>query len=284
MGDDRAPGSSSASLRHSGDHFAVGGDRARRVRRHPDLPPDATRRPTTSIQLLVVLELVLTVTASTATGGLASPFVLTPVTGLLLAGYVWGRRATVGTAIAGVIAAAATIAMQSVDATDQRSAGQIAVVFLLCGALGAFTRNLIAEIESHRAAAIDQAAEMATANELLVSLHALAADAAGVVRPRARSSTRCASGCGRSSGSARSSCSSATTRSRCGRVELAEGVRLPAHLTDDDLPAAAPARAHQRRIRSSSTTGSCIPTRAASRRWRAAVCTRRCAPGARSSG
>ena len=64
--------------------------------------------------------------------------------------------------------------MQSIDATDQRSAGQIAVVFLLCGALGAFTRNLIAEIESQQAAAIDQAAEMATANELLVSLHSLA--------------------------------------------------------------------------------------------------------------
>ena len=133
-----------------------------------------THTPSTSIRLLVVLELMLTVTASTVTGGIASPFVLTPVTGLLLAGYVWGRRATVGTAIAGLIAAAATITMQSVDATDQRAAGQIAVVFLLCGALGAFTRNLISEIESHRAAARDQAVEMATANELLVSLHALA--------------------------------------------------------------------------------------------------------------
>ena len=130
--------------------------------------------PTLKMRSAIIGELAITVSISMATGGLASPFVLTPVTGLLLAGYVWGRRATVGTAIAGVIAASSTILLQTMDATDRRSAGQVAVVYLLCGALGAFTRNLIAEIESHRAAAIDQAAEMATANELLVSLHTLA--------------------------------------------------------------------------------------------------------------
>jgi signal transduction histidine kinase len=131
-------------------------------------------RPTNSMRFVVLFELALTITATMASGGLASPFVLTPVTGLLLAGYVWGRRAYVGTAVAGIIATGSAIAMQSIDATDRRSAGQIAVVYLLCGALGAFTRNLIAEIDDQRAAAIDQAAEMATANELLVSLHGLA--------------------------------------------------------------------------------------------------------------
>ena len=40
--------------------------------------------PHTRIQLLVILELILTVTVCTATGGLTSSFVLTPVTGLLL--------------------------------------------------------------------------------------------------------------------------------------------------------------------------------------------------------
>ena len=49
--------------------------------------------PSPGIRFLVIFELILTVTASTITGGLGSPFVLTPVTGLLLAGYVWGRRA-----------------------------------------------------------------------------------------------------------------------------------------------------------------------------------------------
>jgi signal transduction histidine kinase len=191
--------------------------------------------PGANIRLLVIFELMLTVGASTATGGLASPFVLTPVTGLLLAGYVWGRRATVGTAISGVIAALATLVMQSVDSTDQRAAGQIAVVFLLCGALGAFTRNLINDIQSHRAAAIDQAAEMATANELLVSLHALAVtlpssfDLREVVdstRDRLRSVVRFSA----LVVLVRDEAQSVWT------VELAEGVRLPAHLTDEDLP------------------------------------------------
>ncbi len=55
------------------------------------------------------------------------------------------------------------------DTADQRQAGQIAIVYLLCGALGAFTRNLVEELETQRAAAIDQATQMATANDLLVS-------------------------------------------------------------------------------------------------------------------
>jgi signal transduction histidine kinase len=221
-------------LRHSNDHFtlaavalvAFGG-----IQTFHQIHPD----PATRIHLLVGLELILTVTAAAVTGGLASPFVLTPVTGLLLAGYVWGRRATVGTAISGVLAAAATIILQSVDVNDRRAAGQIAVVFLLCGALGAFTRNLVAEIESHQAAAIDQAAEMATANELLVSLHSLAQtlpasfDLPEVVesmRLRLRAVVRFSS----LVVLVRDDAQSVWT------VELAEGVRLPAHLTEQELP------------------------------------------------
>jgi signal transduction histidine kinase len=126
------------------------------------------------IQALTIIELVITIGAVVATGGVQSPFILTPITGLLLAGYVWGRRAAVGTAVAGAIAALASIVIQSVDTADQRQAGQIAIVYLLCGALGAFTRNLVEELETQRAAAIDQATQMATANDLLVSLHRLA--------------------------------------------------------------------------------------------------------------
>jgi signal transduction histidine kinase len=192
-------------------------------------------RPTTAMRLLVLFELALMVAATMSTGGLGSPFVLTPVTGLLLAGYVWGRRAAIGTLIAGSIAAAATILMQAVDKTNRGSAGQIAVVYLLCGALGAFTRNLIAEIESHRAAAIDQAAEMATANELLVSLHGLAQtlpasfDLPEVVesmRQRLRSLVRFSA----LVVLVRDDPESAWT------VELTEGVRLGPRLIDRDLP------------------------------------------------
>src|SRR5690606_2138418 len=126
------------------------------------------------VSLMTVVELVISVGAIIATGSVKSPFILTPITGLLLAGYVWGRRATVGTAVAGAIAALSAIAIQSSDSADQRATWQIAVIFLLCGALGAFTRNLVVEIETQRATATEQATQMATANDLLVSLHALA--------------------------------------------------------------------------------------------------------------
>jgi signal transduction histidine kinase len=192
-------------------------------------------RPTTAMRLLVLCELALMVGATMSTGGLASPFVLTPVTGLLLAGYVWGRRAAIGTLISGSIAAGSTILMQAVDATNRGSAGQIAVVYLLCGALGAFTRNLIAEIESNRAAAIDQAAEMATANELLVSLHGLAQtlpasfdlpEVVDSMRQRLRSLLQFSALVVLVHDDAESAWT----------VELAEGVRLGTRLVDRELP------------------------------------------------
>ncbi len=195
------------------------------------LQPNSSPR----LRVLVVFELVLTVGACAATGGLASPFVLTPVTGFLLAGYVWGQRALVGTIVAGVMAVLATLTMQIIDASDTGAAGQIAVVFLLCGALGAFTRNLITDIERHRAAALDQAADLATANELLVSLHGLAQtlpaslDLREVVdstRTRLRALFRFSA----LVVLVRDDAQSVWT------VELAEGVRLPSYMGDHDLP------------------------------------------------
>ncbi len=130
--------------------------------------------PLAGLAAMTTAELVLTIGAAMMTGGFKSPYIMASLTGLLLAGYVWGRRATVGTIVAGVIAAGAAIAIQSTDTVDRRSAATIAVVFLLCGALGAFTRNLVVELQAQHAAALDQATQMATANELLVSLHSLA--------------------------------------------------------------------------------------------------------------
>ena len=192
-------------------------------------------RPTTPSRQLVLFELALTIAATMFTGGLASPYVLTPVTGLLLAGYVWGRRAWIGTLVSGLISATATILMQSVNSTNPGSAGQIAVVYLLCGALGAFTHNLIGEIQSHQAAAIDQAAEMATANELLVSLHALAQtlpasfdlpEVVDSMRQRLRSLLRFSA----LVVLVHDDVESVWT------VELAEGVRLSPRLVDHELP------------------------------------------------
>ncbi len=222
-------------LRHSSRHFVVATIALVAfavVQTFQQRQPDPSLR----VRLVVLLELGLTVTAAATTGGLSSPFVLTPVTGLLLAGYVWGRRATVGTAIAGVIAAGATIFLQSMASADQHTGGQVAVVYLLCGALGAFARNLVSEIESQRAAAIDQAAQMATANDLLVSLHALAQtlpasfdlrEVVDSIRERLRSLVRFSALVVLVRDDAQS----------VWMVELAEGVRLPVRIPDDDLPA-----------------------------------------------
>jgi signal transduction histidine kinase len=221
-------------LRDQNDHFALASIALvvfAGIQTIYQLQPNSSPR----LRVLVIFELALTVAACAATGGLASPFVLTPVTGFLLAGYVWGRRALVGTIVSGVMAVLATLAMQIIDASDTGAAGQIAVVFLLCGALGAFTRNLITDIERHREAALDQAADLATANELLVSLHGLAQtlpasfDLREVVdstRTRLRSLFRFSA----LVVLVRDDAQSVWT------VELAEGVRLPSYMGDHDLP------------------------------------------------
>lgn len=192
-------------------------------------------RPGPRAGALIVAELVLTVWAAATTGGLESPFILAPLTGLLLLGYVGGRRVWVGTSAAGAAAVAATIVVQHAQPGSERAAGQIAVVYLLCGALGAFTRTLVVEIERQRAAAADQAAEMATANELLVSLHALSqtlpasfdlGEVVASIRQRLR-------------GLLDFSTLLVLVRDDAAsgwRVELAEGVRVPNRLLDAELP------------------------------------------------
>jgi signal transduction histidine kinase len=189
------------------------------------------------VKPMTIIELVLTVGAVIATGGFTSPFILTPITGLLMAGYVWGRRATVGSVAAAAIAAGAAMAIHSSDAADQRAAGLIAVLFMLCGALGAFNRTLVVEFEAQRAAAIDQATQMATANDLLVSLHALAqtlpasfdlGEVVESIRQRVRALfpyTALVVIVPDDAGAA-------------WRCELSEGVRVPTRLGDEDLPSA----------------------------------------------
>jgi signal transduction histidine kinase len=188
------------------------------------------------IQVLTIADLLVTVGVVMASGGFRSPYILTPITGLVLAGYVWGRRVAVGAAISGAIASAALILIQFANTSEQRgAAGQIAVVYLLCGVLGAFTRNLVAEIEVQRAAAKDQATQMATANDLLVSLHALAqtlpasfdlGEVVESIRQRVRALfpyTALVVLVPDDAGSG-------------WRAELAEGVRVPPRLAERDLP------------------------------------------------
>jgi signal transduction histidine kinase len=133
----------------------------------------------TRLSAPAVAELVTSGVAAAATGGVDSPFILTPLTGLLVAGYVLGRRA----------------------------------------------------------AALGQVARLAAANELLVSLHALAptlpapfdlGEVAASIRRRLRAQFPC-------TGVVVMVHEDTTD---CWRVEIADGVRMPARLAPADLPGA----------------------------------------------
>jgi signal transduction histidine kinase len=201
-------------------------------RAHPlDLTPPRNRA-----EVRVALELILTGIAVLATGGAHSPFVLTPMTSLVLAGYVWGADLAAGAAVCAGLATILATAMNLVDA-DAGTAAELGLVFLLCGMLGAFGRSLMRTVEEQQAAAIDQAAQMATANELLISLHSLAQTLPasldlGEVVSSARARLRALLPYTALTILVRDDSGDGWT------VELAEGSRLPDRIPLDDLPPA----------------------------------------------
>ena len=124
---------------------------------------------------------------------------------------------------------------------------------------------------------------MATANELLVSLHGLAQTLPASFDLREVVDSMRARGCVRSSASARWSCSCATTRSRCGPSSSPKacGSRRTSSTTSSRSRSSARSRARTRCYRRPARP---TPTKAGSRRSAGAACTPRCVPGARSSG
>ena len=125
-------------------------------------------------KLGVGIELALTITAATVSGALDSPFLLTPMVPVVLAGFIWGRRQVVGLAIGGALATAVAVMMQRAHPDAQRSAALLGVVLALCGAIGAFARRLVIDIAERSAATLQEVARLATANDLLVALHRVA--------------------------------------------------------------------------------------------------------------
>jgi signal transduction histidine kinase len=184
----------------------------------------------------VGLELVLVAVGVLATGGAQSPFVLTPMTSLVLAGYVWGDDLVFGAAVSAALAVSLATAM-NMTGGDSGSVAELGLVFLLCGMLGAFGRSLLRAVEEQQAAALDQATQMATANELLISLHALAQTLPasldlGEVMSSARSRLRTLLPYTALTILVRDDSGDGWT------VELAEGSRLPDRLALDALPPA----------------------------------------------
>jgi signal transduction histidine kinase len=182
----------------------------------------------------VVLELTLTVVAVAATGSAHSPFVLTPMPVMVVASYLWGDRLTRGRAAPVTIVVLFVVAL-AIITSNENTAANLALVFVLCGMLGAVGHSFLVEVESQRAAAADQVSQMATANELLVSLHAVAQTLPasldlGEVMSSARNRLR---------SMLDFSALTILVRDDTGdtwRVELAEGVRLAATVPLDGLP------------------------------------------------
>jgi signal transduction histidine kinase len=190
--------------------------------------------PTDRERLRVALELILTLLGVAATGVSDSPFVLTPMTGLVLAGYVYGERFMTGTLVSVGVATAGVVAIQ-VTSGAPGTAAELGLVFLLCGMLGTFGRSFLVAVEAHRVAVLDQASRMATANDLLVALHGIAQTLPAsldlgevVASARARLRTLVPF-----------SVLVILVRDDTGggwRVELAEGVRLGPSKTIEELP------------------------------------------------
>jgi signal transduction histidine kinase len=198
--------------------------------------PLALERTDRVTERVVALELVLTVVALGATGGIESPFLLLPVVPTMVAGFVWGARAAAGIAIGGA-GVALWVILAEHDPTAQRSAAELSVVFLLCGGLGALARTLVQEVEQRHTAALDQMTRMATANDLLVSLHGIAqtlpasldlGEVLESIRVRLRSLFTF------------TALTVVVRDETTGqwRVELAEGVRLASPLETPELPSA----------------------------------------------
>lgn len=123
---------------------------------------------------LTAIELSLAVAAILLTGGIESPYVLTPMVPLMLGGYAWASQRIVALTYAGFAVVALVGLARQGEAQTSRSGVLLGIMLLLCAVLGAFTRRLIDDAADRHSATLDQIARMTTANDLLVSLHGLA--------------------------------------------------------------------------------------------------------------
>jgi signal transduction histidine kinase len=131
-------------------------------------PPDRT------LPYLVIIELLLATIAVSVTGGLASPLVLTPAIPIVLAGYTFSERQVMAFAYGALAAVGVLAFLGNVSTESSQSIALLGAMYVLCGALGAFTRRLAMDSARRHAHAVDQVARMTRANDLLVALHGLA--------------------------------------------------------------------------------------------------------------
>ncbi len=119
----------------------------------------------------LALDVAVTTSAVILSGHADSPFLLTPIPTLVLAGFGWGNDVAVPAALA---PAAAVLAADLVSGAPQRIVDeglQAGLAFLASAAIGALARRLSMEAAVRQQEALDQMTRMATANDLLLALH-----------------------------------------------------------------------------------------------------------------
>lgn len=119
----------------------------------------------------LALDVAVTTSAVILSGHADSPFLLTPIPTLMLAGFGWGNEVAVPAALT---PSAAMLAADVVGGAPHRiiDAGlQAGLAFLASAAIGALARRLSVEAAVRQQETLDQMTRMGTANDLLLALH-----------------------------------------------------------------------------------------------------------------
>jgi signal transduction histidine kinase len=136
------------------------------------------REPGLRSVLPFVVEIGLPVGAIVTTGYWESPFALCALTGVVAAGFTRGYAFAVqmaGAAVAAVsIPYVLTGASGASGASSMRAIGQWVVEVVLVAVLAGYARRLFGEAEKRHSQTLDRMAQLAEANELLISLHRVA--------------------------------------------------------------------------------------------------------------
>jgi len=191
--------------------------------------------PANVFQRQVVLDLTVLVAGILISSGWDSPFALTPVPVLFLIAYRGGYVPGLSSAAATTLVVTVPQLVTGASADSLRLGAQGALVYLVTAAVGGFSRSSLADLEARERAVVDERERMAAAHDLLLALHRVvqtlpeSLDLGEVIastRQRLRASF---------------DYTSATIVVRdestaSWRVELADGVRLPATIPPDRLP------------------------------------------------
>lgn len=195
------------------------------------LRPARPGNPGETIALL--LEVAIATLAVTISGGWDSPFVLASVPAVLVAGQHGGYLPAF-CAAAAVAAGGAFDAILYPQATEARDGAQVTLLLLVSAALAGFIHSLARSAEEEHRLAADETARMRNANELLLALHDVAQTLPssldlGEVMASTKSRLRDLFTFDSVTILVRDQTSANW------RVELAEGVRLPAAVADSEL-------------------------------------------------